>query len=168
MGVEGYWVKQRDFDQGFSFQEFQTFTGFINFFYDLPFYDLRFQSSAGKFLGTDVGFTFDLSRRFDSGARVGAGFASTDCDAVCTGEGSFNKWIYFELPMDPFYVSRTTRAKTGYGWTPLNKNSGNKVIAGSLYELVTDATDEMETLRRDKWSARKILSGFGSKPKNRL
>ncbi len=168
IGAEGYWVKQREFDQKFSFQEFQTFTGFINFFYDLPFYDLRFQSSAGKFLGTDVGFTFDLSRRFDSGARVGAGFALTDCDAECTGEGSFNKWIYFELPMDPFYVSRTTRAKTGYGWNPLTKNSGNKISAGSLYELVTDATDEMETLRRDKWSVRKILSGFGSKPKNRL
>ena len=50
----------------------------------------------GKFLGKDKGAIIDISRRFASGARVGGKVALTDCDAACVGEGSFNKWIYFQ------------------------------------------------------------------------
>ena len=75
---------------------------------------MRFKVSAGRFLAQDVGAHFDISRRFKTGARVGGIVALTDCDSDCVGEGSFNKWIYFELPMDLFYTQSTTRAKTGY------------------------------------------------------
>ena len=104
LGVDAYWVKQREFDQKFSFQDYQTVTGFVSFYYNLPFYDMRFKGSVGKFLGKDTGVNIDISRRFKTGARVGAMASLTNCDASCVGEGSFNKWIYFTLPMDLFYT----------------------------------------------------------------
>ena len=72
LGLDAYWVKQREFDQKFSFQDYQTVTGFVSFYYNLPFYDMRFKGSVGKFLGKDTGVNIDLSRRFKTGARVGA------------------------------------------------------------------------------------------------
>ena len=165
LGLDTYWVKQRDFDQQFSFQDYDTVTGFISYYHNLPFYKMRLKASAGKFLAKDIGMHIDISRRFETGARVGAIVALTDCDAVCVGEGSFNKWIYFELPMDLFYTQSNTRGKAGYSWSPLTKDAGQKVEPGSLYSLMVNATDEIESLSRDQWSVKKILSGFSMKPK---
>ena len=113
---------------------------------------------ARKFLGKDTGMHFDLSRRFKTGARVGGIVALTDCDAECVGEGSFNKWIYFELPMDLFYSQSSTRGKAGYGWSPLTKDAGTKVESGGLYNLMMNATDEVDSLRQTSWSLKKIFS----------
>ena len=167
IGVDAYWVKQRDFDQKFSFQDYDTVTGFISFYYDLPFYNLRLKTSGGRFLAEDKGVHIDLSRRFNNGSRVGAIIALTDCDSECVGEGSFNKWIYFSLPMDPFYTRSNTRGKANYAWSPLTKDAGQKVEPGSLYNLMTHAQDEVDTLRKKQWSMTKIISGFGTRPKNR-
>jgi len=168
LGIDAYWVKQREFDQKFSFRDYDTVTGFITYYRDIPFYDMRFKLSLGKFLGKDVGAHIDLSRRFKTGARVGGIVALTNCDAACVGEGSFNKWIYFQLPMDLFYTQSTTRAKTGYAWSPLTKDAGTKVEPGNLYNIVMDATDEVDSLRQKSWSIRKILSGFTTKPTHQI
>ena len=161
IGLDAYWVKQRDFDQKFSFQEFETTTGFLNLYYEIPFYNVRLKASAGKFLGTDKGVQIDISRRFSSGARLGASVSLTDCDSRCVGEGSFNKWVYFTLPMDPFYISRTTRQETGFSWAPLTKDAGTRVEpSGALFEIATNARDEVDEIRRTNWSLKKIISGF--------
>ena len=105
----------------------------------------------------------DISRRFENGARVGGFAALTDCDSRCVGEGSFHKGVYFEIPMDLFYVQSSTREKTGYSWSPLTKNAGQKIENISLYELATDASDEMQPFRKKQWSFKNILSGFSVK-----
>ena len=87
----------------------------------------------------------------------------TDCDSACVGEGSFNKWIYFELPMDLFYTQSNTRAKTGYAWSPLTKDAGQKIENLELYSLVMNASDEVDYLRQKQWSIKKIFSGFSRK-----
>jgi hypothetical protein len=168
LGFNAYWLKQRDFDQKFGFQDYETVTGFLSYYYDLPFYDMRFKIDAGRFLAKDVGVHVDLSRRFDSGAKVGAIVAFTNCDPDCVGEGSFNKWIYFELPMDLWLSSSSTREKSNYAWTPLTKDAGQKVEAGELYGLMVDAKDEVDSLRRKPWSVKKILSGFGTSSKKKI
>ena len=165
LGLDTYWVKQREFDQKFSFKDYETVTGFLTYYYDLPFYDMRFKISAGKFLGKDKGVLMDISRRFETGARIGARVALTDCDAACVGEGSFHKSIYFNLPMDLFYVNRTTRSFAPYEWSPLTKDAGQKVATGNLYNLVSSAQDEVDSLRRKPWSFGKIFSGFSRHPK---
>lgn len=167
LGIDAHFVKQRDFDQKFSFKEYQTVTGFITYYQDIPFYNTRLKVSAGRFLAKDKGVHVDISRRFETGARVGGIVALTDCNAECVGEGSFNKWIYFELPMDIFYISSSTRQKTGYNWSPLTKDAGQKIEVGGLYNLMMSATDEVDSLRQKEWSFKKILSGFGTKAKNR-
>jgi len=113
---------------------------------------------------------------------VGGKVALTDCDSGCVGEGSFNKWIYFELPMELFYVRNSTRDVAPYQWAPLTKDAGQKVQAGALYDLVMKAVDNTDSLRREQWAPkqdeseqksyeqksylfRKILSGFSTKPK---
>jgi len=167
IGLDAYIVKQRDFDQRLGFQDYQTVTGFISFYKDIPFYDMRFKASVGKFLARDIGAHLDLSRRFKTGARVGASVALTNCDSACVGEGSFNKWIYFELPMDLFYTQSTTRSKTGYMWSPLTKDAGQKLETGGLYNLVMNASDEVEPLRQKPWSLKKIINGFSVIPKKK-
>ena len=167
LGLDAYWVKQREFDQKFSFRDYQTVTGFLSYYQDIPFYDIRLKVSTGKFLAKDFGSMVDISRRFNSGARVGAFLALTDCDPRCVGEGSFHKGVYFEMPMDLFYVQSSTRSKTGYSWSPLTKDAGAKLDTGGLYELMTDATDEVDSLRLRSWSMKKIVSGFRTKPHSR-
>ena len=168
IGLDLYAVKQREYDQRFSFRDYKTVTGLISYYQDIPFYNMRLKLSAGRFLAEDKGVHIDISRRFDTGARVGGIVALTDCDSACVGEGSFNKWIYFELPMDIFYVSSSTRQKTGYAWSPLTKDAGQRVESGGLYSLMMSSTDETPSLRTKNWSAKKILSGFSRKPKTAL
>ena len=166
LGLDAYWVKQRDFDQRFSFRDYETVTGFLSTYYDIPFYDLRLKASFGKFLGKDVGAQIDVSRRFATGARVGAIVSLTDCDADCVGEGSFNKWIYFQLPMDLFYSDkRSTRHSAYYAWSPLTKDAGTKVEPGQLFPILTDAKDTVEPVRQNNLSLKKIFKGFSTKPK---
>ena len=177
VGIDAYWVKQREFDQKLSFRDYETVTGFLSFYYDLPFYDMRAKLSVGRFLGEDKGAIIDISRRFESGARVGGKVALTDCDAVCVGEGSFNKWIYFQLPMDLFFQQGSTRGVSPFEWAPLTKDAGSKVEAGNLYDMVMSAVDNTDYLRKEQlfpgeeereiksYSFKKIISGFGTKPK---
>ena len=167
LSMDTHWVKQRDFDQKFGLQDYSTFSGFINFYKDIPFYEMRLKLSYGKFLGKDVGAMIDVSRRFSTGARLGAFAALTDCNAACVGEGSFHKGVYFNLPMDLFYVQSSTRNKTGYTWAPLTKDAGARIDHGDLYSLMTHASDEIDIARQKQWSIRKIFSGFGTKSKNK-
>ena len=168
LGFDAYWVKQRDFDQKFSFRDYETVTGHLTAYYDIPFYNLRLKTSFGKFLGKDVGALIDISRRFETGARVGGMVALTDCDSDCVGEGSFNKWIYFQLPMDLFYSKkRTTRNTAYYAWAPLTKDAGTRVEPGSLYSILSNANDSTKSKQRKNFSMRSILSGFSTAPKGR-
>jgi len=164
LGIDAYWVKQRDFDQKFSFKEYETITGMLTYYRDIPFYDMRLKLGVGKFLAKDIGTHIDISRRFKTGARIGGIVALTDCDEACVGEGSFNKWIYFELPMDLFFTQSSTRGKAGYAWSPLTKGAGQRVGAGGLYNTMISATDGVESLRQKSWSVKKIFSGFSTKP----
>jgi len=163
LGLDAYWLKQRDFDQRLGFQNYDTVTGFLTYYYKVPFYDLTFKISGGKFLAKDVGVQIDIGRRFKTGAKVGAIVSLTDCDAECVGEGSFNKWIYFNLPMDLF--AQTTRSRGAWAWSPLTKDAGTKAHVGNLYDVSTNAIDEIDLLRRESWSVKKIFSGFSTSPK---
>ena len=151
------------FDQKFSFKDYETVTSFLTYYYKVPFYDLTLKVSGGKFLAKDVGVQIDLGRRFKNGSKVGAIVSLTDCDPQCVGEGSFNKWIYFNLPMDMF--GQETRGRGAWAWSPLTKDAGQKVEPGSLYNLMTHAQDEVDTLRLKPWSIKKIFSGFSTSPR---
>ena len=64
--------------------------------------------------------------------------------------------------MEMFYIQRTTRHKAGYTWSPLTKDAGAKLGTGSLYDVLVNAKDEVEIVRKKEWSIKKILKGFST------
>ena len=64
--------------------------------------------------------------------------------------------------MERFSINSATRSQTGYSWSPLTKDAGQKVEPGALYGLMTNTPDEFDSLRRRSWSIKKIVSGFGT------
>ena len=126
LGFEIFHVKQRSFDQRFSFQDYNTVTGHLNFGLSLPF-GVESNISFGRYLAKDDGFTFDLSRRTKSGFKAGIYFTRTNVSAETFGEGSFDKGFYFQIPMDLFSTSYSGNYST-FKLSPLTRDGGAKLI----------------------------------------
>ena len=97
IGAEAWQTKQRAYDMGFGFLDYETVTGFINLFYKEPKTQVLFAIRGGRFLAKDSGINFDFSRRFKSGAKMGVFFSLTDISEYEFGEGSFDKGFYFNF-----------------------------------------------------------------------
>ncbi len=161
-GVNAYKARQRGFRQKFEFQDYEVLTGHATFYYQLPFYNMTFKASAGRFLAGDKGVEFDLSRRFNNGVEVGARFALTNLSAAEYGEGSFGKWVYGNIPMDIFSF-RGTRDKTFFEWAPLVRDGGQKLKTGKdLYVMMKNPHIELsdENKTEKHWTVSKVFAGF--------
>ena len=121
IGAELWSVKKRKFNQRLQFQDYETVTGYINYYYREPRSQILLAVKAGKFLAKDSGFNIDFSRRFKSGLRMGAFFAVTDISKEEFGEGSFDKGFYFFLPIDTFF-NFYTKGEVGFGLRPITRD----------------------------------------------
>ena len=137
IGIDAFEVRQRDFDQRFSFREYQTKTGHITFYYNEPRSRILFKLIGGKFLAGDSGITFDASRRFKSGAQIGAFFTITDISEEEFGEGSFDKGFYINFPLEAF-SRKYSRDLSGFTLRPLTRDGGAKLIVGHELYGITD------------------------------
>jgi hypothetical protein len=126
LGFELFHVKQRSFEQRFSFQDYNTVTGHLNFGYSLPL-GIESNISYGRYLAKDDGFTFDLGRRAKSGFKAGVYFTRTNVSAETFGEGSFDKGFYFQIPMDLFSTGYSGNYST-FKLSPLTRDGGAKLI----------------------------------------
>jgi Exopolysaccharide biosynthesis protein YbjH len=130
------WAKQRAFNQLFGFRDYAIVTGHATLYYDLPWYGMRAQISAGRYLAGDRGVTIDFSRRFRNGMTVGAFATFTNVSAQDFGEGSFDKGFYLKIPMGlfmPFY----SKQSASFMFRPLTRDGGQKLLTGpSLFNLV--------------------------------
>ena len=126
LGFELFHVKQRSFDQRFSFQDYNTVTGHLNFGLSLPL-GIESNISYGRYLAKDDGFTFDLGRRTRSGFKAGIYFTRTNVSFETFGEGSFDKGFYFQVPMDLFSKSYNGNYST-FKLSPLTRDGGAKLI----------------------------------------
>ena len=126
LGFEIFHVKQRSFDQRFSFKDYSTVTGHLNFGYSLPL-GIESNISYGRYLAKDDGFTFDLGRRTKSGFKAGIYFTRTNVSAETFGEGSFDKGFYFQIPMDLFSTGYSGNYST-FKLSPLTRDGGAKLI----------------------------------------
>jgi len=122
IGMSVHKVKQRSYDQRFSFRDYSTVTGHIGLYYDLP-YQVRSQLLLGKYLAGDKGVTLDLSRRFNSGFTLGVFATKTNLSALEFGEGSFDKGFYISVPTQLFY-SDFRSGNISFGLHPLTKDGG--------------------------------------------
>lgn len=116
LGAEVNYVKQREFEQRFGFQDYSIATGHVSAYVELP-KGFEAQLDVGRYLAGDVGATLGVDRTFDNGWRVGAYATITDVSAEDFGEGSFDKGIRVEIPI---------------GWamgTASNKSVSNKIAS---------------------------------------
>ncbi|MEQ8247487.1 MAG: YjbH domain-containing protein [Alphaproteobacteria bacterium] len=134
-GIDLNYVRQRDFDQRFTFRDYSVATGHVNLYYDLPFKDILAQANIGRFLAGDIGAKFQFSRVFAGGVRVGAWATLTDMPFAVFGEGSFDKGFFVVIPFDLLSVRSTTRSGT-FAFRPLTKDGGQLLgIVPRLYDV---------------------------------
>lgn len=135
LGVDVNHVKQRDFNQGFGFRDYQVTTGHFSQYWDTGWQNLLVKTSVGRYLAGDKGLTIDLSRQFDNGVRIGAYFTKTNVSAQQFGEGSFDKGIYINMPFDIFFTKYSNSDATLL-WNSLTRDGGAKLNRSeTLYEL---------------------------------
>lgn len=138
LGAELNYVMRRDFDLGFGFQDYDVVTGHVSGYYD---FDNGFQAQVdvGRYLAGDVGATFILDREFENGWKVGAYFTLTDVPFDDFGEGSFDKGIRIQIPLD-WATGTATRTTSNSTLTSLERDGGARLrIDGRLYDVVEDS-----------------------------
>ena len=119
-GIDLFKVRKRDYLWRFGHLDYENTMATVNFNYrnygTIPF-DMRI--SAGEYLAGDVGYTIEFSRRFYNGVYFGAFATFTDVTTKQFGEGSFDKGIFFNVPIYGNLVN--------YTWRPLTKDPGAKL-----------------------------------------
>lgn len=134
VGADIAHVWLREFRQRFGFQDFNTTTGHLTYYHELPYQNLRLMLSAGYYLARDYGTTIDLSRRFRNGARFGVFATFTNVSSETFGEGSFDKGFYISIPFSLFSAEGGS-GDTLFSFRMLQRDGGQKVTAGRpLYE----------------------------------
>jgi hypothetical protein len=140
IGVDLNKVRQRDFDQRFSFLDYQVTTGHITGYWQTGWEDVLAKLSYGQYLAGDRGYTVDVSKAFSNGVKMGAYFTRTNVSAEQFGEGSFDKGIYVSIPFDAFFTKFSNDTATIL-WNPLIRDGGAKL--NRMYPLynVTNMRD---------------------------
>tara|TARA_B100000212_G_C27235168_1_gene473356 strand:+ start:38 stop:535 length:498 start_codon:yes stop_codon:yes gene_type:complete len=119
-GIESFKVRKRDYQWGFGNLDYENLTTTANFYYRnyglVPF-DMKI--SAGEYLAGDTGYTIEFSRVFSSGVKLGAFATFTDVTFKQFGEGSFDKGIFFKIPIYGNLID--------YTWRPLTKDPGARL-----------------------------------------
>jgi hypothetical protein len=140
VGIEAWRVKQRDYEMQFSFLDYETTTGHLSFYLREPQTGLFLHLSGGRYLAEDSGISVDISKQFKSGMNVGAFFSLTDISKAEFGEGSFDKGIYFNLPLQIFYKDYRTN-QTGFSIRPLTRDGAARIKHNfNLWSITTSAS----------------------------
>lgn len=127
VGIDGNYVKQRDWDNMMQFADYSVATGNLTGYWQPGFMDgVLVKASVGRYLAGDKGVTFDLSRRFDSGITAGAFATFTNVSKQDYGEGSFTKGFYLSIPLDLLTVT-PNRTRAQLNWIPLTRDGGQMV-----------------------------------------
>lgn len=141
LGGELNYVKQRDFDVLFGFQDYSIATGHISAYYDMPG-EYHAQLDVGRYLAGDYGATFTLDREFTNGFKVGAFFTLTDVGFSDFGEGSFDKGIKIEFPVS-WLTGRPSRNKLGQVIRPVLRDGGARLnVRNRLYGFTREARSQ--------------------------
>lgn len=130
IGFELFNVRKRDYSWGFGHTDYQNTIASANFYYrnygTVPF-DMKF--SFGEYLAGDIGSTIEFSRSFENGTKFGVFASFTDVSEEQFGEGSFDKGIFFNIPIYGNFIN--------YTWRPLTKDPGAKLNRrNNLYDLL--------------------------------
>lgn len=135
LGLEVNYAKQREYEQGLGFLDYDVVTGHASAYYDAPG-DFHYQVDVGRYLAEDWGATIGIDREFDNGIRIGAFATFTDVSFDDFGEGSFDKGVRFHIPLSALTGSRTDLAITRT-IRPIQRDGGARLEMNTrLYEQV--------------------------------
>lgn len=135
LGLEVNYAKQREYEQGLGFLDYDVVTGHASAYYDAPG-DFHYQVDVGRYLAEDWGATIGIDREFDNGIRVGAFATFTDVSFDDFGEGSFDKGVRFHIPLSALTGSRSDLAITRT-IRPIQRDGGARLEMNTrLYEQV--------------------------------
>ena len=129
-GLELFEVQKRDYNWRFGRLDYKNTVGSVNFYYRnyglIPF-DMKI--SHGEYLAGDFGTTLEISRSYRNGMQFGVFASNTDVTAEQFGEGSFDKGIFFNIPIYGNLIN--------YTWRPLTKDPGAKLTRrNNLHDLL--------------------------------
>ena len=130
VGFEIFEVVKRDYKLQFGTLDYQNTTGHINFYHrNYKYIPFDTKISYGEYLAGDVGATIQFSRSFRNGTEFGVFATFTDVSSKQFGEGSFDKGIFFNVPVFANFIN--------YSWRPLTKDPGAKLTRkNSLHDLL--------------------------------
>lgn len=133
-GFSANWVRQRDYDRSFKHLDYKTTTAFASVYWASPFYNMDFGLHAGKYLAKDMGATLEVRRTFSNGWMVGLWATLTDVPFDDFGEGSFDKGMYFRMPLDGF-LGRRTRSSYSNTVRPIQRDGGQRLenFSGNIW-----------------------------------
>lgn len=140
LGVELNYVKQREFDQGLGFRDYEVATGHVSAYYEFA-NGYRGQLDMGRYLAGDWGGTMTFARTFANGWEIGAYATFTDVPFDQFGEGSFDKGIIVSIPLG--YASREPRGETRRAvLQPILRDGGARLsVQDRLYDVVESYHD---------------------------
>lgn len=151
LGAEVNYVKQRDFDQLFGFQDYSTVTGHASAYYDFG-NGYEAEVNAGRYLAEDWGATVAFDRTFKNGWKVGAYATLTDVSFDDFGEGKFDKGIRMRIPLS-WAIGEPSRDRYNVLIQPVYRDGGARLnVKNRLYDVTRDADRSSIFLNWDKFS----------------
>ena len=120
------YVKQRDFDRRFELLDYDVVTGHVSAYWASPFYNYDVAIHAGRYLAKDLGATFEARRTFRNGWQVGVWASLTDVPFEDFGEGSFDKGLFFQVPLDGLFGGKT-RGTFATRMRPIQRDGGQRL-----------------------------------------
>lgn len=135
VGLEGEWVKKREIRSQFGLMDFEKHTLLANFYYYFQNQHLVFNAKYGRFLAGDVGWRFDVSREYATGAILGLYYSVTDTNDFSEYNRDYHdKGIYLKLPIRIF-LTHDSPLSYNYAISPWTRDVGATVGHGeSLFE----------------------------------
>ncbi|MFD1342224.1 YjbH domain-containing protein [Litorisediminicola beolgyonensis] len=151
LGAEVNYVRKRDYDGGLGLtdnittndidaieREIPNLNGHLSAYYKLGS-GFHAQVDAGRYLAGDYGATLSLKREFANGWKIGAFATKTDVSSEQFGEGSFDKGVTLEIPLN-WVLGEPTRSSSSFTVRPVTRDGGARLrVQDRLYESVRDA-----------------------------
>lgn len=145
LGAEVNFVNPREYDQMFGLRTRQTpggiipqWNGHLSAYYQ---FNNGFEAKvhAGRYLAGDWGATLEVARTFGNGWKIGAFATKTNVSAADFGEGSFDKGIFFTVPL-AWAIGLPIKNSYSDTLRPLQRDGGQRVdVSGRLYDMVNQS-----------------------------
>jgi hypothetical protein len=125
-GLSANRVYQRNYDKSFEHLDYKTSTAFASLYWASPFSNFDLALHAGKYLAKDTGATIEARRTFHNGWSVGLWATKTNVSAEDFGEGSFDKGMYFSIPLNGLFGA-SSRSNYTTRIRPIQRDGGQRL-----------------------------------------